>query len=77
MKPHPLARYLETTNRPLADLAKAAGTSRMSLYRIINGEQTPSLGLVQRLRTATDGAIDANDFLPEPTPKAQEGAVAG
>lgn len=62
---HPLTRYLDDTDVGRADLARAAGTSRQTIYRIERGEQSPSLDLVARIIAATDGRLRADDFMPK------------
>jgi len=64
MMDHPLKKYREATGKSLEELAVESKTSRATLSRIENGLQTPSLGLIERIREATGGAIRADDFLP-------------
>lgn len=62
---HPLEAYLARKGMSLRALADMAGTTATSLSRIINEQQTPSLGLVGRLIDATGGELTADDFLPK------------
>lgn len=59
---HPISRYLESAGRKVSDLARASGTSRQTLYRLIKGEQEPSAALARRIKEATDGAITMDDL---------------
>lgn len=61
---HPLRAYRDRTGQSLEELAKECGTTRATLSRIENGLQNPSLDLMDRIRTATGGAVRADDFLP-------------
>lgn len=61
---HALTRYRKASNTSAESLARAVGTSRVTIYRIERGQQTPSLHLVQRLVTASNGLLRADDFLP-------------
>ena len=61
---HPLRTYRERSRQSLEELAKECGTTRATLSRIETGRQNPSLDLMDRIRTATGGAVRADDFLP-------------
>lgn len=60
---HPIALYLQTSNVKVGELARAAKTTRQTIYRLMHGKQAPSMGLASRLSEATNGAITANDFM--------------
>lgn len=61
--PHPLRRYRLDNGLSLDELALKSRTSKATLSRIETGLQTPSLSLIRRISTATDGALTANDFM--------------
>jgi transcriptional regulator with XRE-family HTH domain len=61
---HPLRTYRKRANKSLEELAKECGTTRATLSRVETGHQSPSLDLIDRIRTATGGAVRADDFLP-------------
>ncbi len=61
---HPLTQYRADADVSRDALAKMAGTSRQTIHRIEQWEQSPSLDLVGRLIRATGGAVSADDFLP-------------
>lgn len=61
---HPLRTYRELASQSLEELAKECGTTRATLSRVETGRQNPSLDLIDRIRTATGGAVRADDFLP-------------
>lgn len=68
---HPLIAYAEQTGKTVTAIAKEAGCSRMTLYRLINGEQNATLGLLSRISAATNGEVPVSAFLPvEPTGEA-------
>lgn len=60
---HPLALYRKRNNVPAGEIAKLAKTTRQTVHRIENGDQTPSLDMVARLIEATNGALKADDFI--------------
>jgi transcriptional regulator with XRE-family HTH domain len=61
---HPLILYTERTGKTVSQIAKAAGCSRMTLYRLVKGEQNATIDLLQRVSAATDGAVTTSDLLP-------------
>ena len=61
---HPLIDYADRTGKTVTAIAKEAGCSRMTLYRLINGEQNATLGLLSRISAATDGEVPVSAFLP-------------
>lgn len=63
MEHHPLRTYRKDKGISLEAIAAKAKVTRTSLSRIERGLQTPSLDLVGRIITATDGALSADDFL--------------
>lgn len=71
---HPLLEYIRRSGTPLRQIAKTAGCSRMTLYRLMRGEQNATIGLIQRVSAATNGAVAAEDFFPQPT-QPQQGAA--
>ena len=63
-KTHPLRAYREAHGITDAAMAKRVKISRVSIWRIESGQQSPKLRTVQRFIDATAGALTANDFLP-------------
>lgn len=61
---HPLRAYRKTAGKSLEDVARAVGTARSTISRIETGDIMPSLGLIARLKQATNGALTAEDFMP-------------
>lgn len=72
MEQHPLTAYAARTGRSFTDIAKAAGVSRMTLYRLVRGEQNARISLLEQISAATDGEVAASDFLPRHTKEAAE-----
>lgn len=73
---HPLLDYVRRTGTTLHQIARDAGCSRMTLYRMMRGEQNATIGLIQRVSAATGGAVTAEDFFPAPQPAQGEQGVA-
>lgn len=63
-QPHPLVAYAKASNKSLEQIAKAAKCSRMTLYRIMRGENATT-DLVQRVSDATEGAVPPSAFFPK------------
>lgn len=72
---HPLLEYIRSSGTPLRHIAKTAGCSRMTLYRLMRGEQNATIGLIQRVSAATNGAVAAEDFFPQTAPEHKQGAA--
>ena len=71
---HPLTRWRKRQRRTLADLASDAGCAVSHLSQIESGKTNPSLKLITRLKSISEGALKAEDFLPvegAPAAKAQ------
>lgn len=64
-KKHPLIEYARQNGISMDALAKEAGTSRTTLYRIIEGEQNATVGLLQRIVNATKGEVTLASLLPK------------
>ncbi|MEJ1172638.1 helix-turn-helix domain-containing protein [Agrobacterium sp. CMT1] len=62
---HPLTEYLERTGRSLTEVADAAKCSRMTLYRLMKGEQNATIDLLKRISAATGGEVSVSSFLGE------------
>lgn len=67
---HPLIEFSTRTGKSITAIAKDAGCSRMTLYRLINGEQNATIGLLQRISAATNGEVQVGAFLPAPVSEA-------
>jgi len=71
---HPLVTYAEKSGRGITEIAKAAGVSRMTLYRLMKGEQNATISLLERVSEATNGEVPASAFLPASS--SEQGAAA-
>lgn len=60
---HPLVKYLNRTGRTMTEIAEKAGCSRMTLYRLIKGEQNATIDLLSKISAATDGEVPAATFI--------------
>lgn len=60
-----LARYLVSKNLTVDDFAGQIGRSAASVSRLARGVQRPAWETVCAIVEATQGAVKANDFLPE------------
>jgi transcriptional regulator with XRE-family HTH domain len=66
---HPLSQYVARSGISIAELAKRAGVSRMTIYRLIKGEQNATISLLEQVSAATDGDVPVNALLPLPARK--------
>lgn len=64
MAQHPLTAYAERTGRSFTDIAKSAGVSRMTLYRLVNGEQNARISLLEQVSAATNFEVTASQLIP-------------
>lgn len=65
---HPLLTYADQSGRSISEIAKAAGVSRMTLYRLIKGEQNATISLLESVSRATGNEVPIDAFLPGLTP---------
>ena len=68
MAEHPLTEYSKRSGKTATEIAKAAGVSRMTLYRLMKGEQNATISLLERVCAATDGEVTPDAFFPKPLP---------
>lgn len=59
---HPLTTFRARKSLSRAAVAELAKTTRQTIFRIEAGQQTPSLGLVQRLVEVSGGELRGDDF---------------
>lgn len=59
---HPLIAFSNRTGKSITSIAKDAGCSRMTLYRIMNGGNTTTDQL-KRISAATGGAVTVGALL--------------
>lgn len=64
MEQHPLIEYAARTGRSFTEIAKRAGVSRMTLYRLVRGEQNARISLLEQVSAATNGEVSASSLLP-------------
>jgi transcriptional regulator with XRE-family HTH domain len=55
--------YVSRKGRTLTELAEKSGCSRMTLYRLVKGEQNATIGLLKRISAATDGEVPVSAFV--------------
>lgn len=60
---HPLIEYAERHSKSMAEIAKDAGCSRMTLYRLVAKKQNATIDLLERVSKATNGEVSPSDFL--------------
>jgi DNA-binding XRE family transcriptional regulator len=68
---HPLKQYLADVQESVADFGVRVGASRQTLYRIINGRQSPKPALARRIVEATGGAVMFDALFPRPESKGE------
>lgn len=73
MEQHPLIKFSNEADVSIAAIAEKAGVSRMTLYRLMKGEQNATIDLLSRVSAATDGKVPVSAFLPSPS---KQGEVA-
>jgi transcriptional regulator with XRE-family HTH domain len=61
-----LAEYLENSKISPAEFSRLIGVSQASVSRYAAGLRFPEPDILVRIKSATDGAVTADDFLPEP-----------
>lgn len=59
---HPLKKYLLDVRESVPEFGARVGASRQTLYRIINGQQSPKPALARRVVEATGNAVTLNDL---------------
>lgn len=64
MRDHPLKSYARSHSKTLAEIAAAAGVSRMTIHRVIRGENT-TLSLLRRVSAATDGKVSVKQMVAD------------
>lgn len=74
MREHPLVTYASRTGTSLTKIAAKAGVSRMTLHRLIRGEQNATVNLLERVSAATDFEVPVTAFLRAPS-QANEAAA--
>lgn len=72
---HPLLTYSAKSGHRITDIAKAAGVSRMTLYRLMKGEQNATISMLEKVSNATGGEVPVSAFLPSPA-NSEQGAAA-
>lgn len=67
MEQHPLAKFSADANVSIAAIAEKAGVSRMTLYRLMKGEQNATIDLLIKVSAATNGKVPVSAFIPTST----------
>ncbi|NTA27438.1 helix-turn-helix domain-containing protein [Agrobacterium vitis] len=49
----------------MTEVAEASKCSRMTLYRLMKGEQNATIDLLKRISAATDGEVPVSAFIKE------------
>lgn len=60
---HPLAAFISKSGETMTAFAKRTSTSRMTLYRLMKGEQNATIDLLRRISAATNGEVVVTDFI--------------
>ncbi len=61
-----LAAYLESTGVKPSAFARRIGCPPSTITRILRDERSPGIGLMSRIREATDGQVSFEDFMEAP-----------
>jgi transcriptional regulator with XRE-family HTH domain len=59
---HPLSAYSKRAGKSIREIAESAGCSRMTLYRVMKGDNA-TVDLLRRISDATGGEVKVADFL--------------
>lgn len=63
-----LADFLKAENLLPSVFAVRLGTPASTVTRLLNGERSPGLDLLAKIKQATDGKVTPDDFMPsQPT----------
>jgi predicted transcriptional regulator len=57
-----LAAYLRKQKISDSEFASQIGVTRQAVHRYRVGGRLPAWSVIQKIRTATDGAVSVNDF---------------
>jgi transcriptional regulator with XRE-family HTH domain len=60
-----LADYLKIEDLQPSAFAVRLGTPASTVTRLLKGERSPGLDLLAKIRTATDGKVTPDDFMPD------------
>lgn len=58
-----LSDYLTERGISVSDFATTIGVSHASVSRYVGGTRRPEWGILGKISTATNGAVNANDFV--------------
>jgi transcriptional regulator with XRE-family HTH domain len=61
-----LRQYLADHDITMPVFAERIGVTTQAVYRYVNGERTPRRDVMERIRAATRGAVQPNDFFRQP-----------
>lgn len=61
-----LLEYLKDNKITFRAFARTIGRNELTVARIANGNFVPSIKTLARIRKATGGQVDIEDFLPPP-----------
>lgn len=61
---HPIMHFIAKSGQSVSTFCKRVGTSRVTLYRLIKGEQNATIDLLSKISAATGGEVPATVFLP-------------
>jgi transcriptional regulator with XRE-family HTH domain len=62
-----LADYLAERKITPSRFAADVGVPASTISRILSGDRSPSMQILAKINSATNGAVTPNDFLPEPS----------
>lgn len=77
MTPMKLSAWLTESGTSDTDFARRIGVSRQTVWRYTDDGRVPKRSVMERIRTATNGAVTADDFFagPPQSTKASSGAA--
>jgi transcriptional regulator with XRE-family HTH domain len=60
-----LRDHLSAEKVSIPDFARAIGVSVQTVHRYLSGERIPRPEIMQKIKAATDGKVQPNDFFAE------------
>ena len=70
-----LAEYISEKQTTASRIAGEVGVPVSTITRLLRGERRPGIELVARIAAATNGAVAAEDFFPQPATEQKQGAA--
>ena len=60
------SKFVEDSTKSIAEIAEEIQVSPQTIHKYVKGERIPEPDIMQRIFTATNGQVTANDFYDLP-----------